>query len=170
MNHCQLKGHHPGLTNALTDDYFRWRLFNPQPRLVTWPKGCEIRLATARLLSYQFLHCLQHICCLHIPPSFIHTSPPPPVFNLLTRFCFLSLIWSWRHHCLFLIGWEPGWNPGNHQVAGSDVHFENQVFCICIFSELKKKKLYVNMFKTDTNSIKMLLRATVWRVFSVVDS
>lgn len=58
---------------------------------------------------------------------------------------------------------------GNHQVAGSNSHFGNRVFCVCIFSDLnKKKKLYVNMFKTGTHSIKMLLRATECRVLSVM--
>lgn len=51
--------------------------------------------------------------------------------------------------------WRGGslrWNLGGHRVAGSDVDFENWVFCICIFTELKKSqiKVSVNMFKTET--------------------
>lgn len=45
-----------------------------------------------------------------------------------------------HHHHLFLIGRRPRRNLGSHRVAGSDVDFENWVFCICIFTELKKKK------------------------------
>lgn len=58
----------------------------------------------------------------------------------------------WHHHRLFLTGQKPGWNLGDHWVARSDVDFENWVFCICIFAELKKKtvKVSVNMFKTET--------------------
>lgn len=56
----------------------------------------------------------------------------PPVSDITLPSCL-------RHHHQYLLGRKPRRKLGGHRVAGSDVDFENWVFCICIFTELKNK-------------------------------